>query len=124
MTFKILLLLLPLAAVALFAAAYVVTNVIVSETFGKIRQDELDDIKKMATKLSLIPFFIVFTGFAYCLKAYFDLSNLHFIILSLSASVLFFLAIYLGSQFIDPKNIDRKRKSIEKRNLLRDWEHF
>jgi type IV secretory pathway TraG/TraD family ATPase VirD4 len=115
MTFKILLFLLPLVAVALFAAAYVVTNFIVSETFGKIRQDELDDIKKMATKLSLIPFFIVFTGFAYCLKAYFDLSNLHFIILSLSASVLFFLAIYFGSQFIDPKNIDRKRKSIEKK---------
>ena len=69
----------------------------------------------MAAKLALIPFFIVFTGFAYCLKAYFDLSNLHFIILSLSASVLFFLAIFFGSQFIDPKNIDRKRKCIEKK---------
>ncbi|MEG2103501.1 MAG: hypothetical protein RRY99_18555, partial [Flavobacterium sp.] len=68
MTFKILLLLLPLVAVALFAAAYVVTNVIVSETFGKIRQDELDDIKKIAAKLSLIPFFIVFAVFAYGLK--------------------------------------------------------
>lgn len=115
MTFKILLLLLPLVAVALFAAAYVMTNFIVYETFGKIKETELDDIKKMAAKLALIPFFIVFTGFAYCLKAYFDLSNLHFIILSLSASVLFFLAIYFGSQFIDPKNIDRKRKSIEKK---------
>ncbi len=115
MTFKILLLLLPLVAVALFAAAYVMTNFIVYETFGKIKETELDDIKKMAAKLALIPFFIVFTGFAYCLKAYFDLSNLHFIILALSASVLFFLAIYFGSQFIDPKNIDRKRKSIEKK---------
>ena len=82
MTFKILLLLLPLVAVALFAAAYVMTNFIVYETFGKIKETELDDIKKMAAKLALIPFFIVFTGFAYCLKAYFDLSNLHFIILA------------------------------------------
>lgn len=115
MTFKILLLLLPLVAVAIFAVAYVLTNFIVSETFGKIKQNELDDIKKMAAKLVLIPFFIVFTGFVYCLKAYFELPNLHFIILSLSAALLFFLAMYFGSQFIDPKNIDRKRKSIEKK---------
>ena len=40
MTFKILLLLLPLVAVALFAAAYVMTNFIVYETFGKIKETE------------------------------------------------------------------------------------
>ncbi len=115
MKFNLSLLLIIFIAFALFVATYLMTNAILSETFGKIRQDELDDIKKIAAKLALIPFFIVFTVFAYCLKAYFDLSNLHFIILSLSASVLFFLAIYFGSQFIDPKNIDRKRKSIEKK---------
>ena len=82
MTFKVLLLLLPFVSVVLFAATYVVTNFIVYETFGKIKENELDDIKKMAAKLALIPFLIVFTGFAYCLKEYFDLSNLHFIILS------------------------------------------
>ena len=42
MTFKILLLLLPLVAVALFAAAYVMTNFIVYETFGKIKETELE----------------------------------------------------------------------------------
>lgn len=59
MTFKILLLLLPFIAIALFAAAYAVTNFIVSETIGKIKQDELNGIKERAAKLSLIPFFIV-----------------------------------------------------------------
>jgi len=115
MTFNFSLLLIIFIAFGLFVATYLMTNAILSETFGKIKQNELDGIKKMAAKLSLIPFFIVFTGFTYCLKAYFDLSNLHFIILSLSASVLFFLAIYFGSQFIDPKNIDWERKSIEKK---------
>lgn len=115
MTFKILLLLLPLVAVAIFAVTYVLTNFIVSETFGKIKQNELDDIKKMAAKLALIPFFIVFTGFVYCLKAYFDFSNFHFSFLYLYAAVLFFLAIYFGCQLIDPKNIDRIRERIEKK---------
>ena len=61
MTFKVLLLLLPFVSVVLFAATYVVTNFIVYETFGKIKENELDDIKKMAAKLALIPFLIVFT---------------------------------------------------------------
>src|SRR5690606_42159927 len=46
---------------------------------------------------------------------YFDLQNSYFLILCLTAAVLFFLSIYFGSQFIDQKNIDQERKSIEKK---------
>lgn len=102
-------------ALLLFAATVFVTNFIISDGLGKVKQSDLADVKRMAFKVAIVPFFIVFTAYAYCLRSYFDLPNLHFIILSLSASLLFFLAIYFGSQFIDPKNIDRKRKSIEKK---------
>jgi len=114
MIFKFLLFLLLVIAVALFVATYLMTNAILSETFGKIKLDQIDNIKKVAAKLSLIPFFIVFTAFAYCVKTYLDFSNSDFIILSLSAAIVFLLAIYSGTQFIDPKNIDQKRKPIEK----------
>lgn len=115
MTFNFSLLLIIFIAFGLFVATYLMTNAILSETFGKIRPDEVDNIKKWTAKLSLILFSIVLVAFIYCLKTYLDFSNLHLFILSLFAAILFLLAIYFGSQFIDPKNIDQKRKSIEKK---------
>ncbi|KCZ26777.1 putative membrane protein, partial [Acinetobacter baumannii 25977_9] len=65
MTFKILLILLFFVAIGLFAAAYFVTNFIISETIGKIKQDQLDDVKRTAAKCSLIPLIILFAGFSF-----------------------------------------------------------
>ncbi len=102
-------------ALLLFAASVFVTNFIISEGFGKVKPSDLDELKRTAFKFSIVPFFVIFTAYAYCLRVYFDLQNLHFLILFLTGAVLFFLSISFGSQFIDQKNIDQERKSIEKK---------
>ena len=102
-------------ALLLFAASVFVTNFIISEGFGKVKPSDLDELKRTAFKFSIVPFFVIFTAYAYCLRVYFDLQNSYFLILCLTAAVLFFLSIYFGSQFIDQKNIDQERKSIEKK---------
>ena len=60
MTFKILLILLFFVGIGLFAAAYFVTNFIISEMIGKVKQDHLEDVKRTAAKYSLIPLIILF----------------------------------------------------------------
>lgn len=115
MTFKILLILLFFVAVGLFAAAYFVTNFIISETIGKIKQDQLDDVKNTTAKFSLFPLLIFFAGFTYFLRVKFTLQDSEFIIISIIAAILFFLALFFGAQFIDQKNIEYKRKDIEKK---------
>lgn len=115
MTFKILLILLFFVAIGLFAAAYFVTNFIISETIGKIKQDQLDDVKRTAAKCSLIPLIILFAGFSYFLRVKFTLQDSEFFIISGIAAILFFLAFFFGAQFIDPKNIEYERKTIEKK---------
>lgn len=102
-------------ALLLFAASVFVTNFIISEGFGKVKPSDLDELKRTAFKFSIVPFFVIFTAYAYCLRVYFDLQNSYFLILCLTAAVLFFLSIYFGSQFIDQKNIDQERKRIEKK---------
>jgi hypothetical protein len=115
MTFKILLISLFFVAVGLFAVAYFVTNFIISETLGKIKQGDLDDVKSRAAKFSLIPFLIVFAVFTYFLRVTFTLQYSDFFILSLIAATLFFLVFFSGAQFIDQKNIEYERKTIEKK---------
>lgn len=115
MTFKILLVLLFFVAVGLFAAAYFVTNFIISETIGKVKQDDLDEVKTTAAKLSLIPLLMIFTGFIYFLRVKFIIQDFDFIILSVITAIFFFLALFLGAQFIDQKNIEYERKTIEKK---------
>jgi type IV secretory pathway TraG/TraD family ATPase VirD4 len=102
-------------ALLLFAASVFVTNFIISEGFGKVKPSDLDELKRTAFKFSIVPFFVIFTAYAYYLRVYFDLQNLHFLILFLTSAVLFFLSISFGSQFIDQKNIDQERKSMEKK---------
>ncbi|MDU7564066.1 MAG: type IV secretory system conjugative DNA transfer family protein, partial [Acinetobacter baumannii] len=82
MTFKILLILLFFVAIGLFASAYFVTNFIISETIGKIKQDQLDDVKRTAAKWSLIPLIILFAGFSYFLRVKFTLQDSEFFIIS------------------------------------------
>lgn len=101
-------------ALLLFVASGYVTNLIISEAIGKIKKNELADIKKVAFKISIIPFFVIFSAYIFCLRTYFDLQDSHFLILCLTAAVLFFLVIALGSQFIEQSNIDQERKNIEK----------
>lgn len=115
MTFKILLILLFFVAIGLFAAAYFVTNFIISETIGKIKQDQLNDVKRTAAKYSLIPLIIFFAGFTYFLRVKFTLQYSEFIIISIIAAILSFIAFFFGAQFIDPKNIEYERKTIEKK---------
>jgi len=115
MTFKILLILLFFVAIGLFAAAYFVTNFIISETIGKIKQDQLDDVKRTAAKCSLIPLIILFVGFSYFLRVKLTLQDSEFFIISGIAAILFFLAFFFGAQFIDPKNIEYEQKTIEKK---------
>ena len=115
MTFKILFILLFFIAVGLFASVYFVTNFIISEMIGKVKQDDLDDIKRTAAKFSLFPLLIVFAGSAYFLRISFNLQDSHFLILSIVAAILFFLAFFFGAQFIAPQNIEYERKTIEKK---------
>ena len=115
MTFKILFILLFFIAVGLFASVYFVTNSIISEMIGKVKQDDLDDIKRTAAKFSLFPLLIVFAGSAYFLRISFNLQDSHFLILSIVAAILFFLAFFFGAQFIAPQNIEYERKTIEKK---------
>lgn len=115
MTLKILLILLFFVVIGLFAAVYFVTNFITSETIGKIKQDQLDDVKRTAAKCSLIPLVILFAGFSYLLRVKFTLQDSEFFIISGIAAILFFLAFFFGAQFIDPKNIEYERKTIEKK---------
>ena len=115
MTLKILLILLFFVVIGLFAAVYFVTNFIISETIGKIKQDQLDDVKRTAAKCSLIPLVILFAGFSYLLRVKFTLQDSEFFIISGIAAILFFLAFFFGAQFIDPKNIEYERKTIEKK---------
>ncbi len=115
MTFKILFILLFFIAVGFFASVYFVTNFIISEMIGKVKQDDLDDIKRTAAKFSLFPLLIVFAGSAYFLRISFNLQDSHFLILSIVAAILFFLAFFFGAQFIAPQNIEYERKTIEKK---------
>lgn len=115
MTLKILLILLFFVAIGLFAAVYFVTNFIISETIGKIKQDQLDDVKRTAAKYSLIPLIILFASFSYLLRVKFTLQDSEFFIISGIAAILFFLTFFFGAQFIDPKNIEYERKTIEKK---------
>lgn len=115
MTLKILLFLLFFVAIGLFAAAYFVTNFIISEMIGKVKQDHLEDVKRTAAKYSLIPLIILFAGFSYFLRVKFTLQDSEFFIISGIAAILFFLAFFFGAQFIDPKNIEYERKTIEKK---------
>ena len=115
MTLKILLILLFFVAIGLFAAAYFVTNFIISEMIGKVKQDHLEDVKRTAAKYSLIPLIILFAGFSYFLRVKFTLQDSEFFIISGIAAILFFLAFFFGAQFIDPKNIEYERKTIEKK---------
>ena len=115
MTFKILLILLFFVGIGLFAAAYFVTNFIISEMIGKVKQDHLEDVKRTAAKYSLIPLIILFAGFSYFLRVKFTLQDSEFFIISGIAAILFFLAFFFGAQFIDPKNIEYERKTIEKK---------
>lgn len=115
MTFKILFILLFFIAVGLFASVCFVTNFIISEMIGKVKQDDLDDIKRTAAKFSLFPLLIVFAGSAYFLRISFNLQDSHFLILSIVAAILFFLAFFFGAQFIAPQNIEYERKTIEKK---------
>ncbi|WP_151820829.1 type IV secretory system conjugative DNA transfer family protein [Acinetobacter soli] len=115
MTFKILLILLLFVGIGLFAAAYFVTNFIISEMIGKVKQDHLEDVKRTAAKYSLIPLIILFAGFSYFLRVKFTLQNSEFFIIYGISAILFFLAFFFGAQFIDPKNIEYERKTIEKK---------
>lgn len=115
MTLKILLILISFVAVGLFASVYFVTNFMISEMIGKVKQDDLEDVKRTAAKFSLFPLLIVFAGSAYFLRISFNLQDSHFLILSIIAAILFFLAFFFGAQFIDQKNIEYKRKTIEKK---------
>jgi len=115
MTFKILLILFFFVAVGLFAATYFVTNLFIAETIGKVKQDELDDVKNRAAKWALIPFLIVFVVFAYFLRINFTLQDSDFLIFSILAMILFWLAVYFGTQFIAHENIEYERKTIEKK---------
>lgn len=115
MTFKILLMLLPFVAVLLFFTAHVVANFFISELVGKVKQNELDDVKSRAAKWALIPILIIVVGFAYFLRVTFILQDSHFLILSIFATILFFLAVYFGTQFMAHENIEYERKTIEKK---------
>lgn len=115
MTFKILFILLFFLAVGLFAASHFLTNLFIAEIIGKVKQDELDDVKSRAAKWALIPLLIIVVGFAYFLRVTFILQDSHFFILSILTTILFFLAIYLGTQFISHENIEYERKTIEKK---------
>ena len=107
--------LLPFVAVLLFFTAHVVANFFISELVGKVKQNELDDVKSRAAKWALIPILIIVVGFAYFLRVTFILQDSHFFILSILTTILFFLAIYLGTQFISHENIEYERKTIEKK---------
>lgn len=115
MTFKILLMLLPFVAVLLFFTAHVVANFFISELVGKVKQNELDDVKSRAAKWALILILIIVVGFAYFLRVTFILQDSHFLILSIFATILFFLAVYFGTQFMAHENIEYERKTIEKK---------
>jgi type IV secretory pathway TraG/TraD family ATPase VirD4 len=107
--------LLPFVAVLLFFTAHVVANFFISELVGKVKQNELDDVKSRAAKWALIPILIIVVGFAYFLRVTFILQDSHFLILSIFATILFFLAVYFGTQFMAHENIEYERKTIEKK---------
>jgi hypothetical protein len=90
-----------------------VTNFIISETIGKIKQDQLDDVKRTAAKCSLIPLIILFAGFSYFLRVKFILQDSEFFIISGIADDIFFCFIW-GHNLLIPKILSMSEKRLKK----------
>ena len=111
-----------------FAVTILLVNFVNIELLDKVKEENISDRKQKMLLYFGIPFFLVVClAYAYYVDAFFYFEKNGFIynfILNISSFPLAPLAIFLGSQILDPRCIDReKSKIIKSKNIYDDDLH-
>ena len=107
-----------------FAVTILLVNFVNIELLDKVKEENISDRKQKMLLYFGIPFFLVVClAYAYYVDAFFYFEKNGFIynfILNISSFPLAPLAIFLGSQILDPRCIDREKSKIIKSKNIYD----
>lgn len=107
-----------------FAVTFLLVNFINIELLDKVKEENISDRKqKMLLYFGIPLFLVVCLAYAYYVDAFFYFEKNGFIdnfILNISSFPLAPLAIFLGSQILDPRCIDREKSKIIKSKNIYD----